>query len=157
MVVRKSWLDAARTDIPTMMKYKVHVEKESLYNTPPCFPVFVVDLVMDWILENGGLEGVEKNNRRKAQAIYDAIDGSGGFYRPHVTHVPCRSHMNITFRLPSEDLENRFVDEAKKEDLVGLKGHRNVGGCRASLYNAMTMEGAEALADFMERFRRHNG
>ncbi len=157
VVVRKSWLDAARTDIPTMTKYKVHVEKESLFNTPPCFPVFVVDLVMDWILENGGLEGVEKNNRRKAKVIYEAIDGSNGFYRPHVTHVPSRSFMNVTFRLPSEELEGRFVDEAKKEDLIGLKGHRSVGGCRASIYNAMTMEGVEALADFMERFRRQNG
>ncbi len=157
VVVRKSWLDTAKTDIPTMMKYKVHVEKESLYNTPPCFPVFVVDLVMDWILENGGLEGIEKRNHQKAALIYGAMDASGGFYKPHVKHVPSRSFMNITFRLPSEELEGRFVDEAKKLDLVGLKGHRNVGGCRASVYNAMTLEGAQALASFMESFAKQNG
>ncbi len=157
VVVRKSWLENAKSDIPTMMKYKVHVEKEGLYNTPPCFPVFVIDLVMDWIMENGGLAGIEKRNRAKAGVIYNAIDKSGGFYKPHVSHVPSRSLMNITFRLPSEDLENKFVDEAKKLDLIGLKGHRNVGGCRASLYNAMTIEGAEALASFMEGFMVRNG
>lgn len=157
VIVRKSWLDSARTDIPTMMKYKVHVEKESLYNTPPCFPVFVVDLVMDWIMENGGLAGVERRNKRKAALIYDAIDKSGGFYRPHVKNPKDRSLMNITFTLPSEELEGKFVEEAKKLDMVGLKGHRSVGGCRASTYNAMTIEGAEALAAFMAAFMSRNG
>lgn len=157
VVVKKSWLESAKTDIPTMMKYKVHVEKESLYNTPPCFPVFVIDLVMDWIMENGGLEGIEKRNHKKAALIYNVIDSSGGFYKPHVKHVPSRSFMNITFRLPSEELEGRLVDEAKKLDLVGLKGHRNVGGCRASVYNAMTIEGVETLASFMKAFARQNG
>lgn len=157
VVIRKSWLEKAKAGVPTMLSYKTHVDKESLFNTPPCFPVFVVDLVMDWILENGGLEGMEKRNSRKADIIYGIMDNSGGFYRPHVKDAASRSQMNITFRLPTEELEARFVEEGKKLDLVGLKGHRSVGGCRASTYNAMTPEGVDALASFMETFARENG
>jgi len=157
VVIRRSWLEKAKTDIPTMLRYSTHVEKESLFNTPPCFPVFVVDLVLDWILENGGLAAMEKRNRHKAEMIYNIMDKSGGFYRPHVKDVASRSHMNITFRLPTEELEAGFVEEGKKLDLVGLKGHRSVGGCRASIYNAMTLEGVEALASFMESYLKKNG
>jgi phosphoserine aminotransferase len=153
VVIRRSWIDSSREGIPTMMSYRTHLAKNSVFNTPPVFNVFVVGLVMQWIKRNGGLEGVQQKNDKKAGMIYEAIDDSGGFYSG-VAEMDSRSKMNITFRLPSEDLEKRFVSEAEERDLIGLKGHRSVGGCRASIYNAMPVDGAEALVDFMEDFRK---
>jgi phosphoserine aminotransferase len=156
VIIRKSWVEKAKTDIPTMMAYATHIKEESLFNTPPAFPVYVVGLMMKWIMEQGGLKAVEKNNDRKAAILYSCIDDSAGYYRGTVTDPDSRSLMNVCFRLPSEELEAKFVNEAKKADLIGLKGHRSVGGCRASIYNAMTIEGVEALVDFMKKFRAAN-
>lgn len=155
VVIRRSWIEDSKDGVPTMLSYRTHLKKDSLFNTPPSLPVYVVGLVMEWILEQGGLEAVEKHNDRKANMIYDTIDGSGGFYRG-VVEKESRSKMNVTFRLPSEELEKKFVDEGARRGMLGLKGHRSVGGCRASIYNAMTIEGIETLVGFMEEFRKGN-
>jgi len=156
VVLRKAWVEKAKTTIPTMMAYSTHIKEESLFNTPPSLPVYVVGLMMKWILEQGGLKAVEKNNERKAAILYSFIDANPDYYRGTVTDPDSRSLMNVCFRLPSEELEAKFVAEAKKADLIGLKGHRSVGGCRASIYNAMPIEGVEALVDFMRKFRAAN-
>jgi phosphoserine aminotransferase len=127
-----------------------------LHNTPPAFAIYIVGLVFQWAKKLGGLAAIEKVNRRKAELIYNAIDESGGFYRGHAA-PEARSIMNIPFRLPSEELEDTFAKEAKSNGLIGLKGHRSVGGMRASIYNAMTIEGAEELVKFMKEFQKRNG
>jgi len=128
----------------------------SLHNTPPSWAIYIVGLVLKWAKNQGGLAAIEKTNTTKANLVYDAIDQSGGFYRGHAK-VDARSRMNIPFRLPSEELEEAFAKEAKKNSLIGLKGHRSVGGMRASLYNAMTVDGAQALVSFMKEFQKKNG
>ncbi|NSW77178.1 MAG: 3-phosphoserine/phosphohydroxythreonine transaminase [Candidatus Atribacteria bacterium] len=156
VIIRKDMLERIPQSLPTMLKYSTFVESNSLYNTPPCFAIYVVDLVMEWLEETiGGLAKMEEINRKKAQILYGYID-SQDFYRNPVRPED-RSKMNVIFRLPSEELENQFVQEAKKAGLVGLKGHRAVGGCRASLYNAVTIEAVETLVDFMKDFARKNG
>jgi phosphoserine aminotransferase len=156
VIVRQSWLDGASKSAPTMLRYATHAKNNSLYNTPPVYAVYLLGLVLEWIEETGGLEQMAKRNQLKATTVYDAIDGSDGFYRGHA--VPgSRSQMNITFRLPSEELEKRFVADATAAGMIGLAGHRSVGGIRASLYNAMGQEGAAALASFMGEFARKNG
>jgi len=156
VIVRKDMLERVPGDIPTMLKYTTFAEKNSLFNTPPCFVIYVISLVLKWLEETiGGLEKMEQINKQKAALLYDLIDQSD-FYRG--TAAPdSRSLMNVTFRLPSEDLEARFVEEALKEGLGGLKGHRSVGGCRASIYNAVSLEAVTALRDFMVEFERKNG
>jgi phosphoserine aminotransferase len=139
-----------------MVRYTSHIETDSLYNTPASVPVYVIGLVLEWILENGGLEGIAALNKKKADLLYDTMDNSNGFYLPHVKDVSSRSFMNITFRLTSEELEAKFIKEAEAKDLLGLKGHRDVGGCRASTYNAVTYESVSALVDFMNDFRAKN-
>ena len=139
-----------------MLDYNVQVAGGSMHNTPPCFAIYMVGLVFKWALGLGGLSEVQKRNEAKANLIYGAIDESGGFYKGHA--LPnSRSNMNVTFRLPSEELENTFASEAKKLNMIGLKGHRSVGGMRASIYNALPIESAEALAAFMKEFQRKNG
>ncbi|OPL18844.1 MAG: 3-phosphoserine/phosphohydroxythreonine aminotransferase [Candidatus Aegiribacteria sp. MLS_C] len=154
VVVRKSWVDQAREDIPTMMAYRTHLDKNSLFNTPPCFAVYVVGLVLKWILEQGGLEAVEAANEKKAALLYDYMDDNSDFYMGTADR-DSRSLMNVTFRLPDEGLEKSFIAESTKRNLIGLKGHRSVGGCRASIYNAMPYEGVEALVQFMKDFRKN--
>lgn len=156
VVIRRAFAETAREDLPTMVNYRTHIAKESLFNTPPSLPVYVVSLVLEWILENGGIQGIADMNKKKADLLYGTIDGSGGFYKPHVTDPDSRSFMNVTFRLPSEDLEKKFVSQGAELGLMGLKGHRDVGGCRASIYNAVTHECVEALVDFMEKFKQEN-
>ncbi|HNN14698.1 MAG TPA: aminotransferase class V-fold PLP-dependent enzyme, partial [Anaerolineales bacterium] len=148
----------ARTpeNLPVMLDYKTLAESGSLHNTPPSFAIYMVGLVFKWAKKVGGLAAIEKINREKAGIVYKAIDESGGFYRGH-TVPAARSLMNIPFRLPSEELEDTFAKEAKKNDLIGLKGHRSVGGMRASVYNAMSLEGAKELAKFMADFQKRNG
>jgi phosphoserine aminotransferase len=141
--------------MPIMFSYKNHVKAKSLYNTPPVFPVYVVGLVLEWIKAQGGVAAVEKINRKKADLLYQTMDNSNGFYKPYVEKDD-RSYMNVTFRLPSEELETKFADEAKAQGMVGLKGHRSVGGMRASIYNAFPYEGVEALAGFMATFAKAN-
>jgi len=156
VVIRRSWADQARKEVPTMLAYNTHIAKDSLFNTPPSFPVYIVGLVLKWIKEQGGLKAVEKANVRKAGLLYSYIDDSGNYYNSTVTDAASRSLMNVTFRLPSEELEKKFVGEGAEAGLMGLKGHRSVGGCRASIYNAMPYEGVEELVNFMKRFRTAN-
>jgi len=156
VIVRQSWLDNASKAAPTMLRYATHATTHSLYNTPPVYAVYLLNLVLEWIEETGGLEQMAKRNDLKAKTVYDAIDGSGGFYRGHAAPAD-RSQMNVTFRLPSEELEKRFIAEATAAGMIGLAGHRSVGGIRASIYNAMSQEGAAALANLMGEFARKNG
>src|SRR6185295_14940326 len=146
--IRDDMLARSPQGMHTMLDYNTHAKNKSLYNTPPVFTIYVMRLVMKWLLENGGLEAAERRNKEKAGLIYDVIDASG-FYRGHA-QSDCRSLMNVTFRLPNEDLEKQFVGEATKAGLDGLKGHRSVGGIRASIYNAFPKDGVEALVAFMK-------
>ena len=155
VIVREDLLARTPATLPTMLQYPVHVENKSLYNTPPVFPIYVMRLVLGWLLEQGGLGAVEQVNERKARKIYAEIDRTG-FYRGHAT-PDSRSRMNITFRLPSEELEKKFAKEATAAGLDGLKGHRSVGGMRASIYNAFPEPGVDALVQFMQEFERRNG
>lgn len=155
IIIREDLLERSQDTLHTMLNYKIHAENNSLYNTPPVFAIYVVGLVAKWLLNLGGLEAIAKINDEKARLIYDAIDNSNGFYRGHA-EKDSRSKMNITFRLPSEELEKKFVKEATEQGLVGLKGHRSVGGLRASVYNAFPIEGAKALVEFMKDFQNKN-
>lgn len=157
VIIRKSLLEQARDELPSaMLSYKIHAEADSLYNTPCTFGIYIIGLVMKWIKEMGGIKVLEGINRQKAGLIYNAIDESSGFYRGHATRE-ARSGMNITFRLPDEGLEKKFGEEAAKKEMIGLKGHRSVGGIRASIYNAVPLEACQALASFMHDFARKNG
>ena len=155
VIIRKDLLERSQSSLTTMLNYKVQAENQSLYNTPPVFGVYVLRLVLKWLIANGGLEAMGKKNDRKAQLLYAEIDRSG-FYRGHA-RPDSRSTMNVTFRLPSEDLEKQFVKESTAAGLDGLKGHRSVGGLRASIYNAFPEEGVAALVEFMREFERKNG
>lgn len=139
-----------------MLRYETHVKNNSLYNTPPVYSVYMVNLVLKWIRDNGGLTAMEKRNREKTSLIYKAIDQSGGFYRG-VVDPGSRSIMNITFRLKDDELEKQFIKESEQHGFVGLKGHRSVGGLRASTYNAVPYEACKALAEFMVDFQKRNG
>ena len=153
VIIRQDMLERVSDDIPTMLRYTTYVENNSLANTPPCFQIYVINLVLRWLEETiGGLKKMEEINRKKAEMVYSVIDSSE-FYRG-TAEKESRSMMNITFRLPTEELEDLFVKEALKEGLGGLKGHRSVGGCRASLYNAVSMESVQALVEFMKEFER---
>jgi len=156
VIIRDDLAGGAPEHVPTMLRYETHVKDKSLYNTPPTFSVYMVNLVLKWIKEKGGLAAIEKANAEKAAVIYEEIDKSGGFYRGFA-HPDSRSPMNITFRIASEELEPLFVKESEKEGFVGLKGHRSVGGLRASAYNAVPLESCRALAQFMAEFRRRHG
>jgi phosphoserine aminotransferase len=157
VIIRKDLLNDTPPKLHTMLDYKVMAENKSLYNTPPVFSIYLVGLVARWLKnEVGGLQNMLKRNQEKAGLVYQAIDGSNGFYKGHA-QVQSRSLMNITFRLPSEELEKKFVKEATAREMDGLKGHRSVGGIRASVYNAFPLEGVHALVEFMEEFRKANG
>ena len=155
VIIRDDLLARSQKTLPTMLNYAVHAENNSLYNTPPAFAVYALGLVMKWLLGQGGLSGIEKVNERKAAKLYLEIDRTG-FYRG-TAQKDSRSLMNITFRLSSEDLEKQFVKEATRAGLDGLKGHRSVGGMRASIYNAFPEEGVDALVSFMKEFERAHG
>ncbi len=155
VIIRQDMLDMAKEDLPSMLKYSTYASKNSMYNTPPCFGIYTIDLVLKWIEEEmGGIEKMEEYNIKKADLLYDFIDSSS-FYRTTAQKYS-RSLMNVTFRLPGEDLEKQFVVEATENGFGGLKGHRSVGGCRASIYNAATMESIKALVQFMESFEKEN-
>jgi phosphoserine aminotransferase len=156
VALKKEMTARGRKDIPTILQYRTLAENNSLYNTPPTFGIYLVRNVLGWLKEQGGVSAIEERNRKKAAAIYEAIDGSGGFYRCPVDKS-CRSIMNVVFRLPSEALEETFVKEASAQKMVGLKGHRSVGGIRASLYNAVELSWCEALASFMKDFAKKHG
>jgi phosphoserine aminotransferase len=156
VVVRDDFLKLVPDHLPTMLKYTTFAEKNSMFNTPPCFAVYTVQLVLKWLEETiGGLDKMAALNNQKADLLYGLIDGSD-FYRG-TADKDSRSLMNVTFRLPTEDLEKKFVAEATENRLGGLKGHRSVGGCRASIYNPTPLSGVEALVDFMKTFAKRNG
>jgi phosphoserine aminotransferase len=152
-VVSKEVLDRGRKDIPKIFQFRTHAENKSLYNTPPTFGVYMVRNVLAWLKGQGGLAKVEEANRKKAGRLYGVIDKNPQFFRSPV-EKESRSVMNVVFRLPSEELEAQFIADAKKKGMVGLKGHRSVGGIRASIYNAATYEWVDALASFMEEFAK---
>lgn len=156
VILREELLERVPENLPVMLDYKTLAENGSLYNTPPCFSIYMVGLVFKWAKKVGGLSAIEKTNRMKADLLYKAIDESGGFYNGHAK-PEARSLMNIPFRLPSEELEALCAKEATKNGLIGLKGHRSVGGMRASLYNAVTMESVDVLVQFLKEFQRKNG
>jgi phosphoserine aminotransferase len=156
VILREDLLARVPEGLVSILDYKVMAENKSLYNTPPCFSIYIVGLVAKWLLDLGGLAEVAKRNQAKADVIYSVIDGEPGFFKGHA-EKSSRSRMNITFRLPSEDLEKKFVKDAAAEGLLELKGHRSVGGLRASLYNAQPMSAVEALAGFMKDYRKKNG
>jgi len=156
VIISEDMLRRCPEELPSYLSYRTHAEGNSLYNTPPVFAIWVMGMVLEWVRQQGGLGGIERRNREKAGSVYQTIDSSGGFYRSPVDPA-VRSDMNVVFRLPGEELEKRFVEEATQAGMLGLKGHRSVGGCRASLYNAMPLEGARALAGFMKEFARRNG
>ena len=155
VIIRDDLLARIPDKLHTMLDYRTHVENDSLYNTPNTWGIYILNLVCKWLKEKGGIEGMHRENEAKAALLYDAIDATD-FYRGHAARES-RSLMNVTFRLPSEDLEKQFVRDATEAKLDGLKGHRSVGGLRASIYNAFPREGVEALVEFMKEFERKNG
>jgi phosphoserine aminotransferase len=157
VVIKKAWMEAkAKQNISTMLKYKTHVDAGSMYNTPPCLPVFVVGRTLKWIIKEGGLDAIFARNQKKAKLIYDIFDAYPGFYKGSVVNKEDRSLMNVTWNLPTPELEEKFIAEAKPKKMLGLKGHRSVGGMRASIYNACPMESVELLAKYMEEFYKAN-
>jgi phosphoserine aminotransferase len=156
VIIRDDLLKLVPDNLPTMLRYNIHADNNSMYNTPPCFSVYTAQLVMKWLEETiGGLENMERINRQKGDLIYNLIDNSP-FYKG-TADTDSRSLMNVTFRLPNEDLEKKFIAEAQANEMGGLKGHRSVGGCRASIYNPTPLKAVEALVDFMKTFERKNG
>jgi len=155
VIIREDMLPRSQKTLPTMLNYAVHAENGSMYNTPPAFAVYTVGLVMKWLIAQGGLAAIATINERKAAKLYAEIDRTG-FYRG-TAHKDCRSLMNVTFRLATEDLEKQFIKESTAAGLDGLKGHRSVGGMRASIYNAFPESGVDALVQFMKEFERKRG
>ncbi|HNT27650.1 MAG TPA: 3-phosphoserine/phosphohydroxythreonine transaminase [bacterium] len=157
VVIKKAFAEKyCKKKLPKTLDYNVQIKKQSLFNTPPCFNIYMVGKVMKWILGKGGLAAVEAMNRKKAELIYGAIDAHPEFYKGYVTVKEHRSWMNVNFNLPTPELDEKFVKEAKAEDMVGLKGYRDLGGIRASLYNATTVESVEKLVAFMDKFYKAN-
>ncbi len=154
VIIRKDMIDKINPNLPTMMDYNTHIAKGSMFNTPPTFTIYVIGKVLKWIQDNGGLEGMLKRNEQKAKYIYDVIDNSN-FYKGTVVKED-RSLMNIPFRLATEELEKKFIAEAQERNMIGLKGHRSVGGIRASVYNSLPIEAAQTLAEFMIEFEKKN-
>lgn len=155
VIMRNDLIESAADGLTTMLSYKTHAEKNSMYNTPPCFAIYIVKLVMEWIESLGGLAAVEKINEEKAAILYEKIDTSPIY--SGTAEKKDRSIMNVTFRIAPEELEGKFIQEAADNGLMGLKGHRSVGGCRASIYNAMPVEGVKTLVEFMDEFEKKNG
>ena len=156
VILKDEMLERAGSGLPSMLDYKLIAKNDSLLNTPPVFAIYMLMLVCRWLKNDiGGLANMQKRNLEKSKLLYDVLDNSEGFYKGHA-RPDCRSLMNVTFRLPSEEIETKFISEAKSHKLIDLKGHRSVGGIRASIYNAMPVEGVKALADFMTEFRKKN-
>jgi phosphoserine aminotransferase len=156
VLARRDFLERGRKDLPKIFQYREHAAARSLLNTPPTFGIYLARNVLEWLRDLGGLPAIEDRNRTKAAALYAAIDAHAGFFRCPVER-PSRSVMNVVFRLPSDEIEKRFLDEAKRNGMLGLKGHRSVGGIRASLYNAVEPEWVTLLASFMNDFAKRNG
>ncbi|MEH6943552.1 3-phosphoserine/phosphohydroxythreonine transaminase [Bacillus sp. JJ722] len=155
VIIRKDLISNELTHLPTMLQFATHADSNSLFNTPPTLAIYLLSLVLEWVKEQGGVAELEKINTKKANVIYNVIDESNGFYKGHA-EKESRSHMNVTFTLPNDELSKKFLEQAKAEGFVGLNGHRSVGGCRASIYNAVPLEHCEALASFMKKFQEAN-
>ncbi len=157
VIINNALLERAKESVPSMLKYKTHADANSLYNTPPTFGIYLLNLILHWLKSKGGIEQIEKLNQKKAQLLYDAIDNSNGFYVAHAKEGS-RSLMNVSFNIKDKDekLEAKLIDLATKNGMIGLKGHRSIGGLRASIYNAMPIEGVEALIDLMQEFAKEN-
>ncbi len=155
VIVRKDLFNLVEENIPTMQKWKTHAEKDSLFNTGPCWPIYMCKLSLEYLKNLGGVNAIEKQNKKKASMVYDIIDNSEGFYKGHA-RKDSRSWMNVTFNLPTPELEKECFEQATKQNLIGLKGHRSVGGMRASIYNAMTLEGVKALVEFLKEFQENH-
>ncbi len=155
VIIREDLLDLTAENVPTMLRYKTHADKDSMFNTPPTFAIYAVGRVMNWLKGQGGVEAIQRRNEQKAALLYEAID-AGDFYRGHA-EKESRSMMNIAFNLPTPELEAKFIAEGAAMGLDGLKGHRSIGGCRASIYNAFPREGVEKLVSFMAQFAADNG
>lgn len=153
VIAKKAFLATARQELPTMLKYATFADNDSLYNTPPVFAIYMVNKTLHWIQKQGGVDAIAQNNAAKAKLIYDVIDSSNGFYKGHAVKE-ARSLMNITFNLATPELEKDFVAQGKAAGFVGIGGHRLVGGCRASAYNAVPLEACAALADFMRQYQQ---
>jgi phosphoserine aminotransferase len=156
VIIREDLIGQPAGTVPTMLQYATHAKSGSLYNTPPTFGIYMINLVLKWLQGQGGAAAMERINREKADILYREIDESGGFYRG-CAEPGSRSLMNVTFRMADEELEKRFVKESEEAGFVGLKGHRDVGGLRASIYNAVPLESVQTLASFMREFKRRNG
>jgi len=156
-IIRDDLLAQCRADLPSMLQYKIHADKNSLYNTPPCFSIYILRNVLAYNKSMGGLAAIEKQNMAKGELIYGCIDRHAGFYTPYIKVKEDRSVMNVVFKLPSEELDAKFISEAKKNGMIGLKGYRDLGGVRVSMYNAATVEMLGTLVDFMEEFVKKNG
>ncbi len=157
VIIKKALQSRVKDSVPSMLRYTTHAEKDSLYNTPPTFAIYILSLIMKWIKGKGGIEAIQKSNEEKATLLYDAIDNSNGFYVGHA-QKDSRSLMNVSFNIKDKDaeLEAKLVALATQKGMIGLKGHRSIGGLRASIYNAMTKEGVEALVDLMQTFAKEN-
>lgn len=156
VIIRKDFLQTAKTDVPAMFNYGIQAENDSLYNTPPCFPIYMVGKNLRWIKNKGGLIALERENRAKGELLYGTIEKHADYYRCPVD-ADSRSLMNVVFRLPTEELEKKFISQAKERGMIGLKGHRSVGGIRVSTYNAVSINAVQAVCDFMESFLKENG
>ncbi len=155
VIIRKDLLERSSDSLHTMLNYKTHVENNSLYNTPNTFGIYIIGLVAKWLIKLGGLDAMHKINKEKAEILYQFIDASAGFYKGHA-EKESRSLMNVTFNLATEDLEKKLISEATAAGFDGLKGHRSVGGLRASIYNAFPKKGVEDLVSFMKDFQNKN-
>jgi len=156
VIIRNDLLERSPDSLHTMLNYKTHAENDSLYNTPNTFGIYIIKLITKWLLNMGGLDKMYETNKKKAGLLYDCIDSSNGFYKGHA-EKESRSLMNITFNLATEELEKKLIDETTKAGFSGLKGHRSVGGLRASIYNAFPVKGVEDLVSFMVDFQKRNG
>ena len=156
VIIRKDMLERSSDTLHTMLNYKTHVENGSMYNTPTTFGIYIINLVAKWLKKNGGLDAMYKLNKEKAEILYKCIDDSDGYYKGHA-EKDSRSLMNVTFNLQSAELEQKLIAKATAAGFSGLKGHRSVGGLRASIYNAFPKKGVEDLVDFMKTFQTNNG
>jgi phosphoserine aminotransferase len=154
--LRRSILENTNHNLASYFRYDIHASKDSMYNTPPVFPIYVMEKVLRWMKDQGGLSAMEKTAEQRSELIYETIDNSDGFYANPIEPAS-RSTMNVVFRIADNDLESRFIAEAAAQGMSGLKGHSSVGGCRASIYNAMPLAGAETLCEFMVDFQRRVG
>lgn len=154
-IIKKDLANRVKENVPTPLRYKTQIEANSLANTPNTFGIYMFSLVLDWIKEQGGLDAIDKKNKQKAAYLYDFIDNSG-FYKAHAK-AGSRSLMNVSFNSPNPELDTKFIKEAEENSMIGLKGHRLLGGLRASIYNAVTLQNVETLVEFMKEFQRKNG